>query len=580
MVTTALSITDMPLSRFRTQLTSVPVITKLYSGTVLFIVTWLWSSILWQDASGNIVTSGVTIWGDWAIHFTLGSYAAYNSPVYSSNPLLITEPLLYPFFSDWLAGILVRIGMPFFASFIFLSYIFTLFTFFAVYYFVFTISKKHLVATLSSLFFFLSGGLGFLPEYNGFVTLTAWKNHLVNPVVFFTKLPDQSIQWISVFESMIIPQRSFIIGFPVALIGLAAIYKQKCKKPSQRRFTSGIATAAVLFGFLPIIHAHSFIAVGLILAFWSVYDCLSNSNQLEKCVVFWAKIASLSGVVALFFLSRVVSQRDTSFITLQLGWMADEGVLNFLWFWIKNLSLLPILGLLGLYTTSKYTSRRQLTSTLVPFILLFALGNVILFQPWEWDNTKIFVWGVLAFSIFSAYFIEFLLKKLSHSKVFFYAFFMRFYITFLIFFTIAAGSFDLYTILNGSHRHYEMYSAQDLKRAEWVRKNTSPQSIWLTGTHHNNWLFNLTGRQALMVYPGWLWSQGYSYVPVHTDLVTLYTNPSSALLEKYSISYVIIGPKERELYQPLSEAYAEMYPAVYKDETTTIYKVAASSSLK
>lgn len=570
----------MSRSSFRIHLRSLPLLTKIYIGAVLLIVTWLWSSILWQDASGNIVTSGITIWGDWAIHFTLGSFTAYNNPVYTSNPLLITEPLLYPFVSDWIAGLFVRAGVPFFASFIILSYIFTLFTFFSVYYFVFTITNKHLITTLSSVFFFLSGGLGFLPKYNGFVTLTAWVNHLTHPTVFFTKLPDQSIQWISVFESMLIPQRSFIIGFPIALIGLAAIYKQKCKKPSQRRFTLGITSAAALFGFLPIIHAHSFIAVGLILAIWAIHDCYRNTRYREECIVFWAKIASLSGLVAAYFLYRVVSQRSSSFVTLQLGWMAEGGVLTFLWFWVKNLSFLPMLGLLGLSTSLRNKSTQHLVSTLLPFLVLFALGNIVLFQPWEWDNTKIFVWGVLAFSIFSAYFIADLLKKLSHIKATFYSLLMRIFIVFVIFLTIAAGSFDLYTILNGSHRQYEMYSAQDLRRAEWVRKNTPPQSIWLTGTHHNNWLFNLTGRQALMVYPGWLWSQGYSYIPVQIDLATLYSNPNPTLLEKYSISYVVIGPKERELFQPISGRFAELYPVVYQDETTSIYKVAESNSLK
>jgi hypothetical protein len=56
-----------------------------------------------------------------------------------------------------------------------------------------------------------------------------------------------------------------------------------------------------------------------------------------------------------------------------------------------------------------------------------------------------------------------------------------------------------------------LYTATEMQLVEWVKSNTPVDSVWLTDTRHNHWLYNLTGRQVLLAYPGWLWSYGYPY---------------------------------------------------------------------
>lgn len=119
-----------------------------------------------------------------------------------------------------------------------------------------------------------------------------------------------------------------------------------------------------------------------------------------------------------------------------------------------------------------------------------------------------------------------------------------------------------------------MYSAEELTLAQWAVKSTSPDSIWLTGTQHNHWLYNLTGRQPLMAFPGWLWTHGYDYLPVQNHLRTMFQYPERYdLFQRYGIEYVVIGWQEKSEYNANLRGYEARYPLVQKTEAYSIFDV-------
>ncbi len=97
---------------------------------------------------------------------------------------------------------------------------------------------------------------------------------------------------------------------------------------------------------------------------------------------------------------------------LKPGWMYEEG--SFLWFWLLNFGLaLPLaIGLFG-WLAWKYigglddppagkprpagwAATLNAASFVLPAGVLFAVTCVVMFAPWEWDNTKLMLWSYLA----------------------------------------------------------------------------------------------------------------------------------------------------------------------------------------
>jgi hypothetical protein len=139
---------------------------------------------------------------------------------------------------------------------------------------------------------------------------------------------------------------------------------------------------------------------------------------------------------------------------------------------------------------------------------------------------------------------------------------------------VLAGALDCYRLLLPSLNTNRLYSAEEIELADWVRNNTDPHSIWMTGSNHNNFLFNLTGRQPLVTYEGWLWSHGYDYRSVWTDLAFAYANPrNKSVLAKYNVDYILVGPNENTRWGADVGTLMQMYPLVKMTNEYWIFSV-------
>src|SRR5205823_10153460 len=70
---------------------------------------------------------------------------------------------------------------------------------------------------------------------------------------------------------------------------------------------------------------------------------------------------------------------------------------DFVWFWIKNTSLLIPLIIAG-HIVNRWVPTRFAT-WFAPMWLWFAVPSMIVLQPWDWDNTKFFIFFALLGSI-------------------------------------------------------------------------------------------------------------------------------------------------------------------------------------
>lgn len=525
---------------------------------------------LYVDAQGNFMAGLVNIWGDWAAHLTMVNAIATRG-VFIESPFLIGAKLSYPFLINAISAGLLQFDFSLITAMILPSFVCSLFLVFVLYWFYRVIFRSEKIAIVSSLLFLLNGGVGFYFFIRDAISSGRPLEFWWNIPHEYTRLDVEHIKWISVIDSMIIPQRSFVLGFPLALLALGLLWKYVMAQPPQRKNWLPILIASLVIGILPFAHTHSFLACFMILAFWSVGSLLvgTKRERLNRLLTWIGVVIGVSVValpiIQLFFTGHV----DQKFLQWYPGWLATEFKMNWLVFWFKNWLIMPILATIGgvvfLFLKSKLKPALR-WSFVLPFFTIFTLANLFLFQPFSWDNTKLIVWAAVGFSGLAGY----LLVQLSRKTLIGILLAISLFTV-----TVASGSIDGYRVLRVPLHSYAMFSAQELQLANWVKLNTAPNSIWLTGDRHNHWLFDLTGRQTLMAYRGWLWSQGYTYQPVEQDVLEMFrgTPNSLALIQKYKVNYIVIGDNERRDFLARQEYFDNTFPIAFQLGSTTIYSV-------
>ncbi len=538
---------------------------------LLFLGFWtvyfalFWSKAIFFDEQGNFWAGHVNIWGDWAAHFTMATAMAERG-LFIKSPFLIGANFSYPFVADYISALLLNLGLPFIQAFTIPSFFFSLLIVWALYYFyrTFFISRK--VAVVATCIFLFNGGLGFLQFIQDILISTEPLTTLLNPAHEYTRIDEMGIRWISVIDSMIIPQRSFALGFSCALIAIAMIYKIFFAKAKSQ--TWQLLLIGVLLGFLPILHTHSFLAAFIFLSWWVIVDLafLSKAQQRVEHFKKWAVIVITTlaisvPLIKLFFLTNA----SHNFFHVQLGWMASEFGLNWFTFIWRNFGITPVLAVIAWIFFFQKAKTRLNALLFLPSFVIFGLSNLFLFQPWSWDNTKLLVWFLLGTSgLISAFLLHFAKSK------------WKFVAIVLFFVVTASGIIDAYRIERITLHSYQEYSSNEFVLANWVKTNTDKNSIWLTGHPHNHWLFNLTGRQTVLAYPGWLWTQGYNYLPVQNDVTQMYDGNqfSLDLLKKYGVNYAIIGPNEHTTDIHANRDFFDTnFKVVYQFNDTVIYKI-------
>lgn len=560
---------------------------------------YFWSNAFITNPSGGISAQHINLWGDWAVHFTMGSAMAERGLILASSPLLLNASFSYPFVANMISALLIRAGVEFTAAFVLPSFIFSCLVVVALFLFYKQLGKSTLLALFASCIFLFNGGNGFIYYFEDITASQDKLYTILNPPREYTNIESKHYRWIGVINSMVFPQRAFTFGFPIALIILtillkvtpekkqskAAIYLEKVtqwftlkwgsgtqKKRSNTPSLTLLLATATLTGLMPIIHTHSFLALFVIIAFWAVADITSaHSKQLAlrsagKWLIFGVTTSAIALPLIYMFIATTVGE---SFIKWFPGWYVgnqyvDETILSF---WFKNWTIVPLLSTLGfLVLVAKSAKKRVAILTFLPFFVLFVLLNLVLFQPFIWDNTKILVWASVGFSFLTAYFLLFL-WRLSH--------WLKPLVVAITITICLSGVLDVYRDIRFDLHSYQMYSGEEWALAEWVRQNTPTDSgNWLTGTYHNQWLFNLTGRQAVITYPGWLWTHGYNYYSEDAAVKQMYLFPNEPeLYEKYDVRYIVVGPFERHNFETSESLFsAKQFKVLYQTPEYTLFE--------
>lgn len=510
----------------------------------LFVFAKIWSQMLVMEKSG-LYAGWVSIWGDWAAHLSFSNSFAFGNNFPPRNPLLAGEPFSYPFLADFLGAILTKSGLNMFIALTLSSFLFSFILLTNLLVLAKQILKKTWLAIIATSLILLNGGLGFVYLYKDIQQRGFWLtlNHLPRE---YTHIEDWGLQWINIVSSEFIPQRGFLLGVALGLIVIYLLWLIYQKPQRKLLFLAGLITSG-----LPLIHAHSFIVILFLSGFVAIFK-IRKPRQIVDWLFFALPILIFSLPQILYFYPNLLYPHlyRTSFLKTKLGWMAYKTKDNLIWFWLKNLGFTLPLVVWGFVLAKK-----KLKIFYLPFLFLFLLANIFLFQPWEWDNTKIFTYWYIPSSFLAAIALGQLWQQKNVFK--------KGVALCLFVLTTFSGSLDVLHLIDYDQNKINFFTNHQLEIASIIREKTPPNATFLVAPNHDHLVPVLTGRKILLGFRGWLWTYGIDYGERERDVFKMLRGETGAkeLLKRYNIDYVVIGPPEKTAEISANEDfYRENFP--------------------
>ena len=519
--------------------------------------------------------TGQATYGDLPLHLSIiTSLPGRTLPTdYSILPGL---RLGYPFLADALSSSLMVLGLGLRASVILPGALMMALVYSGYLLLAARVTKAPRAAALAALLVFLNGGLGFFYSLDlagaglggaGENQLQAgqWLDRLTNILHGWYQTPanhaeftQYNLRFSNIVADLLLPQRTFLGGWLVLLPCLYLLIDMMKQGSWPVRQT---VLLGVLAGGLPLIHTHSFLALGLLSAGFLAYGLIKREPIKP-----WLLYGALALILALPQLLAFTFGQSSggNFLRFQFNWVNNPGGGGLLdaypWFYLKNIGLPFLLLVFALFEKDSF-ARRLFTGAFT----IFLLAEFILFQPNEYDNNKLFYvwWAVCAMPVADyAFTLYDRLKGLRARPL------MAFIAAVMMFLS------GMLSLARETLSDYQMFSKADASLAKFVREETAPNSRFVTGTQHLNPVSSLAGREIVCGPDLWLYYHGFDTQGRQRDLRAFYLDPAAngGIPGKYGADYILLGPQERE-WGGEEETLSRMYESVYEQDGYVVYRV-------
>jgi hypothetical protein len=528
-----------------------------YIATAALVWQVTGRAVLFED--GGIGTGVDHNLGDLPFHIAIISGFVHGENLPPEHPELAGVRLTYPFLVDFVAAMLMRAGASLRAALFLEGMLLGLCLVVILHRWSLLLTRDALAAIVAPVLFLLNGGMGWTllfrevnPEQGGLMGLLGHLSHN------YTILSMGELRWGNVVTTLLIPQRTLLLGLPLALAAVALWWKVLREDPGraedEARARRRMAGAGVIAGLLPLVHGHSFAVV------MAAGACLALLFPRRTWAWFFGPAAALAVPQVLWMLAGS-ALRARSFIGGHLGW--DHADHNVVGFWLRNTGLFIPLLLVALLWRSK--GKRLVTGRLArfygPFALCFVLPNLLQLSPWIWDNIKFLVyWHVASVPIVGLLLAHMWRQGGAWRAAAATSFGLL----------TMAGALDVWRVVSRAER-YVIFDADAVDFAGRMREATAPRALILHMPTYRSPVF-LAGRRSLLGYPGHIWSQGLDAGNREADIARIYRGgPDAAeLMRHYAVDYVMYGPEEEDVG---GEEGLQAYPEILATERYRLYDV-------
>ena len=561
------------------------------------LLAMVFNRAVFERADG-IYTGVMNNLGDLPLHLQIINSFVQGHNLPPEDPTFAGVRFAYPFLVDFFAAMLVRAGAGVIFAMWLQNMVMALALVGLLHYWTVLLTRNRLAGVIAPLLVLFSGGMGWWLLFSesssdGFFAMLGSLQH------DYTIVPNSILRWGNSLTTLFVPQRSILFGIPLAITIFCqwwlAVSQQEdaasvadptatsaieqkttiSAKPSKSRrkalrkgaahpqpepsgfFLRRMLAAGLCAGFLPLIHAHTFLvvmaaAVCLALIFRSAW----------RSWLYFFVVALVVSAPEILWLANTGGVNARSYLGWQPGW--DHGTHNVIWFWFVNTGLfIPLLIVALAWRRGALRLPKRVIWFYVPFIFCFLIPNLIKVAPWVWDNIKVlFLWYVA-----SAPLVAWLLARWWQQRSF-----VRWFAPVVLATLLLAGALDVVRVVSEASE-YQEFDAQGIAAASVISAQTAPRSVVLHTPTYNSPVF-LTGRRSLLGYPGWMWSRGLDYSERSADIQRIYLGVpgADALLQKYNVDYVLVGPMELASFK-VNEQFWSKYKTLSQAGAYRIYKI-------
>jgi hypothetical protein len=564
--------------------------------TIFYLVV---AAVLWRafqramiEIPEGIYTGLLNNFGDLPFHLSVITSFSFGNNFPPQDPTYAGVRFTYPFLTDFVSAILVRCGADLRQSMFIENFVVALSFVGLLHRWAWDMLRDKLAAIITPILVLLNGGFGWVLLWNQFT-----QKHDEGPMAIlqglppsFTIIPETTWRWGNAISTLLIPQRGFLLGLPLAVIVFTQWWKS-AEKPAEKvngeqgkrvkvkgkegkkqkagksklvhsesshhlppshffpfppsRYPLSVRrmiAAGVFAGLLPLVHAHSFVVV------MAVGACIALLQRRWRDWITFGVVASLIALPQMWWSTHNSAVNAGKFFEWQFGW--DHGQENITWFWLKNTGIFIPLAVAAILWRSEKEAlvSRRLLIFLLPFLLCFIVPNVMKMAPWIWDNIKVLFYWWLA----TAPLVALLIARLWRGGV------PHKMLAAMLFACVTlAGALDVGAIVLRSNE-YQIFNAQGMEFAELIKREVPPGALVIHAPVHNHPVF-LTGRRSFMGYPGHVWTHGLEFAPRESEIKRVYAGAPDAavILRKYAVAYVVVSPLERNLMNVNEQFFAK-----------------------
>ena len=416
--------------------------------------------------------------------------------------------------------------------------------------------------------------------------------------------------WKNLALAIFTTQRPFLFALPAGLLLLAHWREKFFAEPPPQLLSAAPAppdapptaqslaarglipfwVEALLYAAMPFFHVFAFLFLSLLLGWW--FLCYYPRRAMRRHLLLLVAVAV---VPATYEIALMTDHFHTGgkLMHIHWGWMQevldDRGVPRrspFLSFWLANYGLFALLAPAlwlrcawdagragyaarwrsrpsgGLSLPQLGRAAESAAAFVLPAGAVFVVACVVMFAPWEWDNTKLMIWCYLAVLpfIWQAW-----VRPLTAP--------LRWPLCGWLFFSGFISLFGGMRRADDDHLGYTMYDRLEAAGAQMATRAVPAGAYFACAPDYNHPLV-YAGRPVSAGYPGHLWSQSIDYGPMQKDLDTLMLGQPGweAAAVRLKARYVYWGPREQKRYAGSVRPWAGGQPDVPAGQTA-IYEL-------
>lgn len=540
---------------FKVDKTSFKVSYILVFCISLLICILITSHVLKPLPNGDLAV-GQSTFGDLPLHLSIASSMAVQGIVPPDYSIYPGQKLCYPFLVDSLSASLMIFKVPLRESILIPSYIFVFLLVSGFYYLSACFLKTEKSKILGLLLFFFNGGFGIIYFLDG---IKSNKNNFAQIFTDFYKTPtnfaDKNIKWVNIICDMLIPQRTTLAGWTFAILCIWLLYNAITFKDTKKYILAGI-----IAGLMPMVHTHSYLALGILSGTWFFVYYKEQDSKLSY-ILNWFSFgipALLLSIPQLLYWTFNQSGSE-GFVRYHFNWANGSDL--WLWFWIKNVGIVFLL----LIPALKYTSA-SLRKIGWGFFMIFFIAEFIVFQPNNYDNNKLFyIWYLYAVILVTDFICNFH-NSLENKRL------ANILLTLTIFIGTISGTLSVCREYVSS---YVLFDNETVACAQFIKNETLSDGVFLTADNHNNVVASLCGRNIFSGSPSYLAYHGIDYSARSMITEKIYKSPhnSKNLLLENKIDYIYISSYEKGKYGVEKYQLDGLFEKIYETHNIAIYAV-------